>query len=437
MQERTLWRKLLAGGAVAALSVITLAGCSSGGGNEGDRDVPDSAESPGDISGEIFYAMWGEAQRAGVEKNIEKFTQIHPDIKVTVNATPFGQYWTKLQTQAESGTMPDVFWMNGVNLTMYATEGMLEPINTLVDSGRIDTSKYPEAMNELYTVSGVQYGVPKDYGTVAVFYNAQIFDDARVSHPEPGWTWEDFDRIAKELGEGITDPSIYPVTADLSGQTSYYNTILQAGGTLFGPDSDVSGFDAPEGIKGLEFWADLVTAGLAPTPSELSDTNSETRFASGKAAMFWAGSHSIDRAVESDLKEQFRVVELPRDKEQATIIHGLANVVAAESRNMEAAQAFQEFLGSEEAQRTEGQMNNVIPAYEGTQDEYVKIMPEWGLQVFVDAAQYARPYPIAYSGQAIDAVETKLLPAAFDGSKPVREVAEELAAQVNTLLARK
>ena len=423
--------------AIALAAALTLAGCSSGGG-DGEESAAGAEPASTDLSAEISYAFWDENQRPAIEQNIEDFNKIYPNITVTLNVTPWNQYWTKLQTQAESDSLPDVFWMNGPNVTLYGANGMLEPIDALVDSGSIDTANYPDSLNQLYTVDGEQFGIPKDFDTVALWYNKALFDEAGVETPQDDWTWEDFHSAAKEISDALGDQGIYGVATGLAGgQEGYYNTILQAGGEILSEDKTTSGYDSPEAIEGLQFWADLVADGSSPTPQQLSDTEPSVMFASGKAAMCWSGTWSVSQFLDSESKDDFDVAPLPQGERRATVIHGLANVVAASSQNKEAAQALQTYLGGEEAQTTQAEMGAANPAFTGTQQAFVDSAPEWNLQVFEDAAtEYAFPYPVSKNTQQWNELETNILQSAFSGETTVEAAAQDLAAQMNEILAK-
>lgn len=425
--------------AVMAASMLGLSACGGGsstGTTSGTDSGSDSGGADSAISGEITYGYWDDNQKEALEQNIEDFNKIYPDVKVVLNQTPWGQYWTKLQTQAESKTLPDVFWMNGPNLALYGSNGMLEPIDAIVESGAVDLSNYPDSLNELYSIDSVQYAVPKDYDTIAMWYNKALFEKAGVELPTAEWTWEDFTKAANDISAALKDEGVYGAGVQLSGQESYYNTIAQAGGYVISPDKKQSGFDTPEGIEGLEFWTDLIASGASPTPEQLSDTSASDRFASGKVAMTWDGNWGITKYSESDFSADIDVIDLPRGKEQASVIHGLGYAVSAFSQNKDAAQAFQAYLGSLEAATAQATLGGVIPAYIGTQETFVNSVPEWNLRVFVEAADdYSVPYPTSLNGQAWAELEAQLLPPAFSGTVPVPEVAKNLADQMNAILA--
>lgn len=152
--------------------------------------------------------------------------------------------------------------------------------------------------------------------------------------------------------------------------------------------------------------------------------------------MFWSGNWSVAEMKESPNAADFAIAPLPAGERDATVIHGLANAVSADSEHKAAALAFLSYLGSEEAQRTQAEMGAANPAFTGTQEAFVGSVPSFGLDVFLQAAdEYAFPYPISSHTAAWNELENELLPQAFSGDRPVEEVAQELAERMNEELA--
>jgi multiple sugar transport system substrate-binding protein len=373
---------------------------------------------------------------AAIKANLEGFNKEYPNITVNVDVTPWGTYWTKLQTEASSGTLPDLFCMNGPNFQLYASNGKIEPITAQVDSGAIDPANYPASLDDMYSLDGVQYGVPKDFDTIAVWVNKALFDKAGVDLPQPGWTWDDFQKIGAEISQKLKADGDYGAAAGMDGQTTYYNTIFQAGGYVVSPDGKTSGYNTPEAQAGIKFWTDLISSGASPTMAQLTETSADQWFLSGKLAMYQGGDWFRAALVGTDLEKDVIAVPLPKGKVQATVIHGVSNVVAANSQNKEAAQALQAYLASKPAQQQQGDMGAVIPAFNGTQQGFVDSMSGANLQTFLDELAYSQPLPISKNTAAWNALEAKLLPEAFSGAKPVAEVLSELAAQMNAALAK-
>ncbi|WP_022889699.1 ABC transporter substrate-binding protein [Agromyces italicus] len=412
---------LLAG--VAATALLLTACSSNDGGSTSTADK--------DMTAEISYAYWDATQEKAIDQIIEEFNEEYPNITVKTDVTPYSEFFGKLQTQASSDTLPDVFWMNGPNFQLYASNDKLEPVTDAVDP-----ANYPQALNDLYSFDGTQYGVPKDYDTVAVFYNKALFDQAGVEYPTEGWTWDEFHEKAKAISDALKADGVYGTVNGLAGgQEMYYNTILQAGGEVISADSTTSGYDSPEAIAGLQFVADLIADGSAPTLQQLSDTPQNVWFVNGKSAMFWSGTWSNAELRESAIVDDIEVAPLPKDEREATVIHGLANVVAKSSKNKAAAQAFQNFLASDRAAVIQAEAGAALPAFNGTQEAFVASAP-YNLQVFLDEAENSSfPYPVSKNTAAWNQLENELLPAAFSGERPVAEVAKELAEKMNEALA--
>src|SRR4051812_24108002 len=199
-REEAVVSRLMAAGVVALLA--TTAACSGGSGGSG------SAGSDEKVT--LTYGLWDKNQVPGMEKIATEFKATHPNVSVSVQVTPFDSYWTKLQAAATGGEAPDVFWMNGPNFQLYASNGVLMP------DLKIDSSAYPAALVKLYQYNGKQFGVPKDFDTIGLWYNKKILDAAGVKHPTADWTWADVRSAAKKA----TNPSkgIHGLGANPSGQ---------------------------------------------------------------------------------------------------------------------------------------------------------------------------------------------------------------------------
>ncbi len=423
-------------GALLAAAALTLAACGGGGGDEGAAPDDDGAIAGADTTAELTYGVWDLNQVPAMEALVEDFNEDYPNISVSIAHTPPQQYWTKLQTQASSGTLPDVFWMNGPNVTLYAANGMIAPIDPLLDEGVLDTANYPDAMNELYTVEGTQYAVPKDFDTVAMWFNRDVFARAGVEEPTGDWTWQEFQDAGVAISEALADEGTYGVVMDLiSSQSTYYNSILQAGGYVISEDHTTSGYDDPATIRGLQLWKDLIDSGAAPSVQQLSDTTANQWFGSGRAGMMWSGTWMVPEFAASPQAANIDVAPLPMDEERATVIHGLGVVMAADGANLPAARAFLGYLGSEEAAVIQAEMGAANPAFEGTQDDWLASAPDFDLQVFLDAVEYAQPYPVSENAAGCNQLESELLPQGFSGQRPIEEVAAELAEGMNAVLA--
>jgi multiple sugar transport system substrate-binding protein len=417
--DRRSWTRartvVLAGAVVAALALTGCAGDAGAGADGGEVNLK--------------YALWDEKQKPAMEEIIEAFEAEHPNVTVDVQIIPGTEYWTKIQTAASSGTGPDVFWMNGVNIALYASNGVIAPLD---DQG-IDPADYPKGLIDLYSYDGKLYGAPKDFDTIGVWYNKELFDAAGVEYPSAGWTWDDMQAAAAKL----TDPAngVYGIAAAPYGQMTYYNTIYQAGGEVISADHTKTGFDSPEALEGIEFWTDLIASGASPTAQQMTDTSPFDMWFGGKIAMFWDGSWAGGGNAASDIGDKVGVAPLPAGEAgNQSVIHGLANVANAKGKHLAEAKQFAAFASGEQAAKIMAETGTVIPAFNGTQQTWVDALPQYDLQIFLDAVDGAVPYPISKNTSAWNKHETDILAQVWAGTVTPKDGLADLAAKMQAEL---
>ncbi|MFF2371960.1 ABC transporter substrate-binding protein [Agromyces sp. NPDC058110] len=404
--------------AVSAAAAIALAGCSGAGGAGADGDVT------------LTYAIWDQNQQPAMEQIADAFTEEHPNVDVEIQLTPYKEYFTKLQTAVSGGAAADVFWMNGPNFQLYAGNGVLAPL----DDDGIDPADYPEGLIDLYTYDGDLYGAPKDFDTVALWYNTKLFDAAGVEYPIADWTWDDLKAAAAKLSDPAT--GVYGITASQYGQENYYNSIAQAGGEVISADGTTTGYDTPEALAGIELWTDLIADGSSPNAQQMTDTNPEDFFLSGKSAMFQNGSWAaIAYADNPDIADSVNVAPLPAGPEgNQSVIHGVANVANAKSAHVDLAKEFAEFASSKQAADIQADSGTVIPAFNGTQQAWVDALPQFDLQVYIDALDTAVPYPVSKNTSAWTSIESEVLSQVWAGNLTPKDGLAQLAEQMQAAL---
>jgi multiple sugar transport system substrate-binding protein len=406
--------------AAALVATALVAGCSSA---DGGDDGPVT----------LTYGVWSQDET--MQKLADAFEAKNPGVKVELQVNPWTDYWTKLQVGAQGGTAPDAFWMLGDRFQTYASNDQLLALDDTIKQANVDLGVYPKALVDLFTLEGKHYGLPKDFDTIGLWYNKQLFDAAGVKYPTAEWTWTDVQAAAAKLtdkGKGV-----YGIAAPLNRQEGYYNTIAQAGGYVISPDGKKSGYDDPKTQAGLQYWADFVRKGHSPTPQQFADTEAVAQFENGKVAMYYGGSFYAQRFYENAaLRAKVDVTVLPMGATRATVINGIQNVGYAKSKHPAQLRKFLLFLGGEEAAKIQAATGAVIPAYQNTQQAWVASMPEFKLQVFLDELAYGVVYPVSANTAEWNKLEETDLAAAWSGEQSVPQAAGKLATEMNEALAK-
>jgi multiple sugar transport system substrate-binding protein len=412
---------LAAGGALA----LAATGCSS------SKSAASGKAESGPVT--LTYGIWDPKQKPAMQEIADAFHASHPNITIDIQLTPNADYWTKLQTAAASGTAPDVFWMSTTRIGLYAGQHQLL---SLSDKPGFDNSPFPKSLNDVYSLDGKQYGMPKDFDTVGLWYNKKLFDAAGVKYPDAGWTWQDVISAAQKLN----DPTkgVWGIASPDWTQENLYNTMLQAGGQAITPDHKKSGFDDPKSIAGLQYALDFVTKyHVSPTAQQMTDTQPDQLFASGKVAMFADGDYDLpEYKAAAGLDADVAPLPAGPDGKKGTVINGLANVIYAKTKHAQAAWEFVRYLGTKDANEIQAKTGTVIPAYNGLAATWVASTPQYHLQAFIDQLSVAVPYPVSKNTAAWTKPMQDTLDQIWGGKLDLATGAKQIADQMNAALAK-
>lgn len=387
----------------------------------------DSGNAKGDVT--LRYAVWDSNQATGLRVMADEFEAANPGIKINIEVVGWSDYWTMLEAGATGGSLPDVFWMHSNEIYRYASNGMLMNLNDLISSSsKVDMSKFPQGIVQIYNFEGKQYGVPKDFDTIGLWYNKTLFDAANLAYPDETWTWDDLYNAAKTL----TKDGVYGMLAPFHNQEGYYNFVYQNGGTII-TDDHRSGYDDPKTIEALEYYVKFIRDGLSP--EIYGDAERAEALQNGIVAMGLFGSWNLTGFTANEfLAKNFDVAVLPKQEKQASIYNGLAHAIAHNTAHPDEAWKFVEYLGSKEGQERHAELGIAISAYEGTADLWVSSNTTFHVKAFVDMVKYGviRPYSnttIVWEDKAYEALKP-----AFVGTISIEEAAKNAAAAMNQSL---
>lgn len=221
---------------------------------------------------------------------------------------------------AAEGGMPDVFWMHSNNFVDFAKKGLLMDCTSLYDK-----ANFPEGLSQVFQWDGKQLGVPKDFDTIVLVYNKDLFDKAGVKYPDDTWNWDTLVDAATKLTQG----DVYGFAASAGeDQSGYLNIIYQAGGYTVRFGEKKSGYTDPKTIQGVQFWLDLQKKyKVSPTQEQLTEMSHHDYFKTCKAAMVFLGSWEIKGyiAAMEELGQKFDIAVMPVGPTgtRATIYNGL------------------------------------------------------------------------------------------------------------------
>ncbi|MBO0609307.1 ABC transporter substrate-binding protein [Myceligenerans salitolerans] len=252
-------RRTAAGVAVVSAAALALTACSGGTGESaGFADELDPEE---EIT--LSLAWWGDDDRANkYEEAVALFEEQNPNIQVDTNWIAFDDYWPARNTEAASGSLPDVLQMDLSYLRQYGATGQLADLSEAFDTN-LDVSGFDEQLLAAGAIDGAQYGIPTSTNTLALFYNADVLDQVGVEPPAEGYTWDDYAAFVEEVHEAGSgeDPAIFGSGDYTTTFWFFCQWLIQQGTEPFTDEGEL-GFTEEQMAEFLELGADARETGV-------------------------------------------------------------------------------------------------------------------------------------------------------------------------------
>jgi multiple sugar transport system substrate-binding protein len=289
---------------------------------------------------------------------IANFEKLNPDIIVQLEAVAGSDYYARLLTQVASGDAPDIMQIGDDAVPNFVSKGAVIPLDDFIKGQYpLDTSIYLPGMVEPGKYQGKQYFLPKDFSTLAVYYNKKIFDKYKVPYPKEGWTWEDFQKTAQALTidenkDGT--PEVWGVQLTANWTTGFEYWVAAAGGRLISEDGKkyVGFMDSPETISAVQFYSDLYNKfKVAPPPADFNQwAGGNPEFENGTAAMRLFGRWP-QAGLRTNAKIDLGLVGVPVGKVQANVLFWGGFGISSTTKNSEAVWRFLRYYAGAEGSK--------------------------------------------------------------------------------------
>jgi multiple sugar transport system substrate-binding protein len=264
---------------------------------------------------QLVYQDWRtEWFPAMVQEMLDQFHAAHPNIRVFYVPDP-PDVEESLLVEMQAGTAPDVFAACCSFFPTLAQEGysldLAQYVASDLDQATVDDWD-PAQYAALFTHDGLQYGLPKYHGALALYFNKDLFDRYGVAYPDRSWDHDDYLEAMRRLthdrnGDGALD--LWGSMLDISWERLQIH-INGWGGHIVDPlDPARLRLCEPQALAALDWlrarmWEERVMA----APLDVGKLSTREAFASGRVAMVEDGSW----ALKDILKEaEFRIGVAP------------------------------------------------------------------------------------------------------------------------------
>lgn len=349
----------------------------------------------------LVYQAWGTPAEGEVWNEIARaFEAEHPDIKVDIQLADWDSYWEKLRVQIAGGTPPDVFAMSPPLYPDWQSRGVLLNLQPYLDADPTALDGvYPVTLQAYQTPEGY-FGLPRDFQTIVLYYNKDMFDAAGLAYPTADWTWDDLRTAAQKLtidkdGDGRTDQ--WGFSADGYGPEALIAPMIRSfGGDLIDVTARKTLLDSPEAKAAIGLIREMfVTDQSMPNEQEVASFGWDP-FLAGVAAMTLSGHWSIPDYSASALK--WDIAPIPKGpKGRVTTVNSAGFVISKDTAAPDAAFAFVKFATGVEGQTLAAKIGLAVPIREAVATAPAYLEQTSALidhALFVDALAYAQPLPV-------------------------------------------
>ena len=246
-------------------------------------DAPTTSAPPTDEPGDepvdytgttLRVAWWGDDIRANMTNEILDIFKIdYPGLDIQIEYAGWGDYFTKLNTQAAGSQMPDVIQMDYSMLTGYAENNLLTKLYPYIDSKAINLTNVSDTMVSGGIVNGEMYAITMGVNARVMFYDPAVLAQAGVTMSASP-TWSEFMNVSEAVfnATGIKN-MVFSYNKDDYGDDLIEMYARGLGGNLYAADNKSLAY-TPDMLTGL--WDMMLTAhekGYALEPGEYDGEN--------------------------------------------------------------------------------------------------------------------------------------------------------------------
>lgn len=366
-------RRFLALVLVVVFSSTMLFGCSGG---RTATETDDSSSTDTELTDEeITLTVWeSEEVKEFIEAAGEKFTEQYPNIQISYVNVELADSTSQIALDGPAGVGPDLFAAPHDKIGVLVEAGHVKESN--IDDDTL--SKILDTCVESLDYNGTMYGYPVSVETYALFYNKDLISDDEVPTSWSQAIEDGADWSASQYYIGFNVGSGYYVIPFCT-----YNGNYPFG--YDGLETSTTYLLTDDCIKGMEQFTELRNVLQVPS-ADLSTSAVKSLFTNGNLAMFVSGLWDVESFEEAGLN--IGVATMPSlldETTPSTTFNGTrAMFVSAYSKHQAEANAFAQFLLTDEMQQLRYEMTGTMPATD------VEVEGDY-LDTFYEQLEYSYP----------------------------------------------
>ena len=421
------------------MGAASLAACGTSGpsgGRESGTGVPPPAAGAARL--QLWYQLTGSQAEHLATVN-GRVTGEHPGIEVELVTVPEAEMTVKLTTALAAGSPPDMSTLGGMTriAELIEQKRVVSLSRYRRDLARLD---WHDAFKRVVVRNDDLYALPTQASTLALYYNADLYQKAGLDPNAPPATWDALLANAKAIARPDSQQwghaiGTKPIT--WTSEQIWIAYLWQAGGEWLSPDGKQAAFNTAPGIEALQFWADLVQKYQVTPPKAVDNLVMGQDFEAGAVGQMTIYAGWSIRA--EGMRFPVRTAPLPRHRQTASVAAGVTIPIFAESRQHATAWTYLDWLSRPENLIFYLSGFGALPprrtlAESAAWTAFAAQHPLLG--AFVDSLAQARLPYFGKGAQDIAVLVAQAIEAAVLGQKSPKQALDDAARQANAVLAR-
>jgi len=188
-----------------------------------------------------------------------------------------------------AGTAPDIIYIDLYWAKTVVETGLIQPLDDFIAASPvISREDLIPVLADAFTFDGKLYAISKDFNSLVVFYNKDMFDAMGVPYPSADDTWATFlDKIAR-----VSNPPDW-YGASINPDAARFLPFAFAAGMPFLKEDGTAPFDLPAAKLAADWYTAFNRAGIAATSADIGVGWPGAAFIAEKAAVCFEGGWLI------------------------------------------------------------------------------------------------------------------------------------------------
>ena len=357
--------------------------------------------------------------------------------KITVVYEPLqGDYNQALTTLLAAGNAGDVFYLPAETLDGFVATKKILPLN-----GVVSTGPYVKSLNTAFTRGGKVYAIAKDFNTLSLVYNKDLFDEAGVKYPDATDTWATLQTklttVKQKLGNDYYGLCLQP-NFDRFGAFAYANGWKQF------DSKGATNLADPAFVDAFNWYTGLARNKVGVTPSEISQDWTGGCLKTGKVGVAIEGNWIVNFLKDNAPNLKFGTAPLPksaRTGKRGNFLYTVGWAINADTKNRVAAVKVLNILTSPQVQQYVLEQGLAIPSRTALQDNafFKKTDPAAvNSKVVFQGASDGNVYAFTFGPQGTDWAKpiNEALAAVLSGQKSAAAALQKAQADMKTFQKR-